>query len=521
MCVLHKLNSIIVVSLFSVAIFVPFFVGIIEKDKDISVLEKRKLAPFPRLEKISDIRKFPKLFDEYYSDHFGLRNWFTHYYKLIKFNLGDSPSPDVTIGKEGWLFLGSIKRGYKKYSDPIGDARNINLFSKSDLKKFGKYMRALKAWLDDRHIKYIFIIAPNKHTIYFDKLPSYISKENKYSATDQLVEYLKENTEISVVDLRKVIIEQKEKHQLYYKTDTHWNHWAANIAQYEIMSAIEKFFPNQINPEIMNLKVGFRGGGDLSNFIGVYNFKEEDPYPIFEHSCTPIRHPKDAEGRKTHSFTCEGQKLNALIFRDSFFRALEPYFARKFKHSTYIWEKLNYSSLDKYVRSQHPDIIIEEWVERSLPLVPNIAPEFLYAYNKRLFDRAVESIFFNEFDKLSYNSIIKMMDNGNKFTKMKSIGENPIIKFPPLPFEKAAQYVIHIEFTSSVNSVLQIFYSDSEEPGCPFSEKKSIRKEVKAGYNDFYILLDYDKLGRWLRLDPISGIGQFKIKTIEIRKVDS
>ena len=31
---------------------------------------------------IAEVKIFPKLFDTYYSDHFGLRNWFTKYYKV-------------------------------------------------------------------------------------------------------------------------------------------------------------------------------------------------------------------------------------------------------------------------------------------------------------------------------------------------------------------------------------------------------------------------------------------------------
>lgn len=373
---LYKLINIIVVLIFSIVIFVPFIIGIIEKDKAISVTERRKLSTCPKVSfNLNSIQKFPELFDKYYSDHVGLRERFVKYYKLVKLILGDSPSDDVTIGRDGWLFLGSFKKGYKNYSDPIGDVRNLNLFSKEDLKKFAEYIVSLKAWLNDKDVEYIFVIAPNKHTVYFDKLPYYISKENSYSATDQLVEYLKYHTTVQVVDLRKQLIEQKNRYQLYGKTDTHWNHYGANIAQYEIMLEIKKLFPDQIDPEIMKIKEGIGGGGDLAFFIGLNGFNEPDPKPIFDNGCIPVKYPASAKGRETHSFSCDGQKLNVVIYRDSFFAALEPYFSRKFKKSTYIWEKLTYNSLEKYVELEGPDIVIEEWVERSLPRVPNIAPE--------------------------------------------------------------------------------------------------------------------------------------------------
>lgn len=518
---LCKLDDIVVTLLFTTVIFASLFIGIVEKDKDVSTIEKRTLSKFPIIGwNTTDIKKFPKLFDSYYSDHFGFRDELIKYYKIFKFGIGDSPSNDVTIGKDGWLFLGSIKKGYNKYNDPFGDVRNANKYSYNQLKAFGKYMTVLKSWLNERGIEYVFVIAPNKHTVYFDKLPVYISKVNVQSSTDQLVGYLKSHTSVSVVDLRKILIENKEK-QLYYKTDTHWNHYAANIAQHEIMLEIERLYPQSIKPEYFNLREEIRGGGDLANFMGLSGFKEPNPQPIFNNTCNPIMHPKAFKSRETHSFLCEGQKLNALIFRDSFFSALEPYFARKFNRSTYIWKKLNYQSLTEALEKGRYDIVIEEWVERSLPLTPKPVQEFTYAQNKKYFICSDKSIFLNDFKRLKYNTQIKHINEQNGYLKIESIGKDPIIMFPILPLHKGNHYVIHIEATSSIQSMLQLFYSDSEISGYPFSERNSVRVGVNKGVNEIYISIDHDTLGAQLRLDPISGIGEMEISNIEIREIEN
>ena len=47
------------------------------------------------------------------------------------------------------------------------------------------------------------------------------------------------------------------------------------------MLEIEKLFPKLINPEIMRLKEGIRGGGDLSRLIGVNGINESNPKPSF------------------------------------------------------------------------------------------------------------------------------------------------------------------------------------------------------------------------------------------------
>ncbi len=374
-----KLNSIVIVVLFCSAVFTPLFLGIFESDKEFSVVEKRRLHSFPEIKiSVESIKKLPDLFAKYYTDHFGLRDNLVQFYKIFKFSLGDSPSQDVTRGKDGWLFLGSIKKGYSRYENPMGDARNVDVFLEKDLDKFALRMKSVDEWLKKRGIEYIFIIAPNKHTVYFEKLPKYINKSGALSSTDQLVAYLQEHTNITIIDLRDDLIKNKKKHQLYYKTDTHWNHYAANLAQYKIISKIETLFPGLIKSELFPIAKGdIWRGGDLAQFVGVNNIEEFAPQPVFKNNCIPERKPANIKFRERHEYNCETGNLSVLIYRDSFFTALVPYFARKFNHSTYIWEKLTYQSLQKEVDIKRPDIVIEEWVERTLPFVPGVDKEFL------------------------------------------------------------------------------------------------------------------------------------------------
>ena len=520
--ILYKLNSFIIILMFCIAIFIPFLIGVFEKDKTLSSIEKRQLLQLPEIPKtINDIQAFPQTFDNYYSDQFGLRDWFIEYYKLTKFSIGDSPSEDVTIGKNGWYFLGSTKVGYKRYDDPIGDVRNINLYSQQDLKRLGKYMEALKTWLNNKGTEYVLVIVPNKHTVYFDQLPDYISKINDKSATDQLIEYLTEHTDIKVVDLRDQLIREKETHSLYPKTDSHWNHYGANIAQYEIMLEIEKLFPGQIQPEMKKLRTGTQGGGNLANLMGIHTLKEHNPQPIFDQTCIPTRHPPDAKEMEPHTLICKNQKLNAVIFRDSCFSELQPYFSRKFKRSTYIWGKLNFSSLAKYVKLEKPDIVIEQWSEKYLPYIPKDSNEFTKPLNKKKFDNSRVPIFSNDWKQLKFTKHLKLIDDENGSLQLRAIGNAPIITFPVLPIKPNNEYIMHIELTSSVQSTLKVFYSDTNQSGYPFSEKHSLRLSINKGDNDIYIALDYPKLGKNLRLDPISELGEIEIKSLVIKRVEN
>lgn len=375
---LYKLDKAILILIFCLSIYTPFLIGIIQDDKIVSGVEKRNLAKFPLPpESLKAFSEYPEGFNTYYSDHFGYREVLTKvYFKLVNKLGGKTSVDDVTIGQDGWLFLGSIKPGYQGYNDPIGDAINVNLFTENELKDFARSIVTIKNWLSNKGIEYVYVIAPNKHTIYFENLPKYISKQNNKSSTDQLVEYLQEHTDVTVVDLRQSLLDEKKKHQVYFKTDTHWNQYGANVAQFEIMKRIKPLFPEQIVPFLLDnnqFKILHRGGGDLAGFAKIENIKEDNPQPVFEAGCTPVNETPDIKARETHTMVCETQELNAVIFRDSFFTALQPYFSRQFHRSTYIWEKMNYTSLIKYVEQETPDIVIDEVVERSLPYTPSSA----------------------------------------------------------------------------------------------------------------------------------------------------
>ena len=113
----------------------------------------------------------------------------------------------MTTGRDGWMFLGSVKPGYQHYGDPFGDWLNINRFTQKELERFGTKIQATQDWLKQRGIAYLYVIVPNKHTIYPDKLPEYLSKQFPKSATDQVADYLRTHTEVNFVDLRAPLLE--------------------------------------------------------------------------------------------------------------------------------------------------------------------------------------------------------------------------------------------------------------------------------------------------------------------------
>lgn len=544
---LKKIISILVSLLFLAGIFMPFLFGIIETDEKVSKLEKRELVTLPwpfssqEVEAVDaqkafistsfqalvkkyvlKLSAFPNEFNRYYADHFGFRDPFVKSYNFLKYTLGDSPSNKVTLGKDGWLFLGSIKKGTKGYGDPMGDFRNINLYSKQQLEEFTAYLEFVQAWLAKKNIKYMLLITPNKHTIYSENIPNYISKLGEYSAMDQLISHLHANSTVPVLDLRDVLLRNKQNHQLYYKTDTHWNHYATELAQYEIMQEIEKLFPNKVSPEHFEVKWDGESqkDGDLAGFIHVTSLTEEEPKPIFAAYHGPKKIIKDTATKKIHECHNPECQLNVLAYRDSFFTDLIDYFSIKFKQSTYIKDWMTFTSLDKDIKEARPDIIIEQLVERKLPYTTDskhIKADKRFIQEKFLLSDKL--IFKNQLQDLILHKDLAYRENGLQPLKLVATGADPVIHIPELPLEAGKEYIIYLNYDSSVQSSLALFYSDANELSPVFSDSRRKSTPVKVGHNEFYISLDYKHLGKSLRLDLLNDPGKIDIHSIEIREV--
>ena len=517
-----RLCNLILVILFCAIIFVPLLSGLLLEDSAYSPEEKRVLATLPEIPgNLSGLAVFPEAFTQYYSDHFGFRRRFVQSYKKLKYLLGDSPSEDVIRGQDGWLFLGSVKEGYTKYGDPVDDFRGVNKYSAEQLVEIAAYFRVLSAWLKARRVEYILLIGPNKHTIYPEKLPSFVRKVDGESATDQLVKTLRNKTDILIIDPRNALIRAKNTQQLYYKTDTHWNVHSANIVKKMLLNVIKQKFPNQIEDVLHRVETfpGIKDGGDLAKLIANTGVTEKGLAPVFVEACLPtVIYPKNTPKPVIVS-TCNKQKLKALIFRDSFCNALQPFLVRSFRNCTFIWEKLTYAALQKYIDAEQPDIVIEEWSERTLPFVPGDSIRFEFMYFKQLFENSHDLTFSNKWDALTFNEQLSVVRQSKESLLLNSNGTDPIILLPTLPIQGGQTYVIHLRLNSVLKSVLQLFYSNGKVGGYPFSEERVLQVPVNTGENDIYLLLDSANLGGQIRIDPIAAMGKFELKELEIRNV--
>ncbi|GMO36521.1 MAG: hypothetical protein Ta2B_16510 [Termitinemataceae bacterium] len=150
-----KVIHYIFMLVFFVIITLPLL--LLDTKSTISESENRTLAIFPNI--ITDgVTHFPKLLDNYIGDRFGLKNEavaFTNNF-IVR---GTFQRGDVILGEDNWLF-------YSNHGNNISDFLKINLFSEDEIRHFITNIENRLEWCSANNIKFVFLIAPNKHNIY-------------------------------------------------------------------------------------------------------------------------------------------------------------------------------------------------------------------------------------------------------------------------------------------------------------------------------------------------------------------
>src|SRR5262249_19364446 len=103
---LQRFGDGILVGFFALAIATPVGVQLVGANTR-KISENRLLAERPAWPSDCEtLAAFPARFEAYFNDHFGFRDtlirW--HNYAMVRW-LGTSPSPQVVVGRQGWLYF--------------------------------------------------------------------------------------------------------------------------------------------------------------------------------------------------------------------------------------------------------------------------------------------------------------------------------------------------------------------------------------------------------------------------------
>ena len=132
------------------------------------------------------------MLETYVNDRFGLRQQLVDINSLARYRLCLSSTKEAVIGKDGWLFYTADKL--------MDQHTGVDIFTPAELEFWVRQIEADRDWLAKRGIAFYLMIAPDKNTIYPEKLPDY--PRGAVTRIDQLAARLRIRTSNSSIRAR-------------------------------------------------------------------------------------------------------------------------------------------------------------------------------------------------------------------------------------------------------------------------------------------------------------------------------
>jgi alginate O-acetyltransferase complex protein AlgJ len=292
----------------------------------------------------------------------GLQSWSVEQVaRLEVFRGWISSSRRVVLGDEGWLFLGDpeVIRGFE----------GLDPYSPGELGQVIAKLKSTRDTLNAHGIKFLVAVAPEKSSVYDDRLPAYIrvAKGNNATRTSDFVAACS-TAGIPLMDLRRPWIAPTIVQALdFQRLDTHWNDMGAMHAAAAIRSKLASMGLSLRAPRFES---DWRTvpGGDLARFLGLERVLTETQIYLTKLDGLPTDPRPHLEELYFPEQTIEtGQTSlpNLMLFRDSFGTRLAPILARSFNRTTVLWPNKPEVDVARVLREK-PDVVVLEFVERKL-----------------------------------------------------------------------------------------------------------------------------------------------------------
>jgi alginate O-acetyltransferase complex protein AlgJ len=277
---------------------------------------------------------------------------------------GVSPLLTVWRGRDGWWF----------YADDgaVEDATNASALTEAELDDWRTTLQRTRDWLAASGIAYVFVIAPDKPTIYPEFLPAGIHVRPGPTRVDQVVAELRAKTTVPVIDLRAPLRAAKADARIYHRTDSHWNDLGAVMGYRAIVGALHdqtSLVQPPYGRDAFDAITRDEPGWDLAGMLGLAGTIRETAHVLElrrPRRARIVEPPPDGRGLGVPRLVTEVDDASlprAVFYRDSFGSALVPFLAEHFRRMVVLWE---YDIVPATIREERPDVVIQEWAGRRL-----------------------------------------------------------------------------------------------------------------------------------------------------------
>ncbi len=359
-----QITEKIYIALFFLMLISPFVM--INRDQDaISEQENRPLTTRPEIIKSSGFNKnITADIESYLDDRVGFRDQLISANALMQYHIFSrmENGSRYRLGPEGEFHI--IE------NDMIETYQHLNLFSENKLDKYTESFQTLSDYLKDRDCEFYYMQCWDKQSIYPEYFPKSVIQYGDISRTDQIITSLEERTDINLIPLKNIFIDNKTDYEVYskYGDPVHWTERGAFIGYTELMSKLNEthdfhtLTEDDFNITTMDQGMSFYGGVKRSNYSEHFERKESNAVLDEDYGAEH----KAFDGVTIYHYTNElaGNDTKVMIVGNSFIvNYLMEDLAESFGDMLMVWEDIDPEFIS-WVEEYDPDIVIFEMVER-------------------------------------------------------------------------------------------------------------------------------------------------------------
>lgn len=356
----RKVINYILIILFLIFIGYYACLFLFTKDSVSTENEKRELSELPEISP-ENYPNITKEFTAYLKDYIPYRQKVTQLYNDTMVNVFNISNEDaVIIGKDNWLFYNSNAK--ESNTNEIIDYNGSEIFTEEQMERIAREIRGADAFCKEHGAQMVFLIAPNKSSVYPQNMPSSYVKVNDVTRIDLLYDYLCENTDAIIIYPKQELMKLSEDYKVYFANDTHWNGLGGYFASLLIAKELGIEYPKLDDMELISQS----SAEDLKLMLGVSYYSEDigNLTPDFGKMCKMYKLEKLEHIEYFETDNKNGKRM--LLLGDSFSEALVPALG-----ITVEYFDVSRSRYYKFAENKEYDYVVYELVERSMAILAN------------------------------------------------------------------------------------------------------------------------------------------------------
>ena len=392
-----------------------------------------------------------------------------------------------------WLLKG--KNGeYFAYKSIVLEYLGFNSFSKNELMRIRSILAGRSVYFKNKKIEYLFVLAPDKTTVYENLLPYWVLNRKGNSKRISWIDILK-GTPIPFLDMGKYLKEDKQFQSFNKIYDVyHWN----GIGQYMYASFAYKWINKNIF-YVDNMLL------DKNSIIKYF----EKKYPPFNKEVVPllcILNPDYFEKGKNKIKELEivknkknNNNKNILLIGDSYTKSnielvknvgfvhpLAHLFSKQYFYlynNKYIVNFIKYPNINKMIKYSNPVVVIEMRCERALASWTFPEDPFIQILGERVLGTPLLPVTPDEWDARVRKTNVEM-SKANGEVVLKEAKTAPLLELEPVYSGDDGRIVLVMRVFSPKASRVRVVPA-KEDAAFVNIERNELR--LSEGENELYI----------------------------------